>query len=135
MKNFVLFAVLGLLFIAGCGPSNEDITKSRVNVVARKEFNDTNFKNGGQTGEFDAWGSEMVWSMDKGPWNYGLYVRSFGPDKLPYTQDDIVAKTLIPRSDEEGVSEHFVRGISRGWMHGINDAKNDQTSTIKSTKK
>ncbi len=106
-----------------------DKARSQANSLARKEFNEKNFPNGGGLGDKDPWGNEFTWRMDKGPWNYGLYVRSNGPDGLPFTADDIEAKVLIPiakGADDEGVSERFIRGLTRGAVKGIKQGLKDQ---------
>lgn len=108
-----------------------DKARSDANVLARKEFNETNFKDGGGTGVNDPWGNEYTWNMEKGVWNYGLFVRSNGPDGLPYTSDDIVAKTLIPISRDEGVAENLVRGMSRGAVKGIKQGLKEKVTPDK----
>jgi hypothetical protein len=119
--NRLVVAIL-LLSLVGCGPSKLDIATSQVNVVARKEFNEQNFQDGGKTGELDPWGHEITWVMSKGLWDYNLEVRSNGPDGLPYTKDDIVVNVSlhIPRSGEKN-AEALLRGLSRGLVRGAKE--------------
>lgn len=121
MIRMLLFAFA--LLIIGCGiPTNHDKTKSQLNVIIRKEFSDTLFKDGGKTDEVDAWGNEITWEMTKGTWDYYLIVRSNGYDGLPYTSDDVVVKATIPiprDPNAEGISERFVRGLTRGAVKGV----------------
>ncbi len=119
MGRIIVFAAIVL---TGCGPSKHDKAQSQVETIARKEFNDQNFRNEGATGEIDPWGKEIKWSLSKGMLDYTLEIRSNGPDRLPYTHDDVMAKSSwhIPKSGEKN-AEAFSRGLGRGFVEGIKD--------------
>jgi len=121
MRSLLVAIGIAALTFVGCGPSNTDKARSQVEVISRLPFNDTNFKPDGTTGQDDPWGHEITWEIEKGIWNYIVLTRSSGPDGLPYTGDDVVAKSYIAIDRKEGVSESIARGLTRGATKGIRE--------------
>lgn len=125
MKQCLTLCLLMLAFVCvGCGPTSYDHAQSQVAVIAAKEYNKDNFPENGKTGVKDPWGNEITWTMDKnqGIWAHDLVVRSAGKDGLPFTNDDVVVTKAVKirqDSDEEGVVERGLRGVTRGTIKGI----------------
>ena len=116
MKKLLLFCFL----LIGCGTSSEQtaesLTTSRLGSLIHHPFNEHFFLDNGKTGEYDAWGSEIIWDMEETKTRFILTVRSCGPDKLPYTDDDQIIRKRFAK--DESSSELFVKGIVRGYYKG-----------------
>ena len=130
MKRLLPITMVCLMLVlltSGCGPSQHDKAKSQVGVAVHLEFNERNFPNGGKLSEKDPWGHELIWVLEKGVFYYTVTVRSCGPDGLPFTDDDIIAKRdfSIAEISGEGLSERFARGLTRGWVKGIREGLKD----------
>jgi hypothetical protein len=138
MKRF-LFLAIPLAALAGCGPSKVDIAQSQVNQLAESWDGTEKFTPDGT----DPWGEPYTAKVEKGDVNYNLTVRSNGPDKLPFTKDDISAKRSVqhtPISEAiapgvERISEAVGKGLGRGGVSGVKEGlsgkkagekKNDQ---------
>ncbi len=94
---------------------------SQVESLVRLEFEEKNFPDGGVFAQKDVWGGEVTWLLEKGYFSYKLTVRSNGPDKLPFTPDDVIARRSLPFPDGQGAGERYVRGLTRGWLRGLRE--------------
>jgi hypothetical protein len=124
MKRF-LFLALPLAALTGCGPSKTDVAQSQVNQLAESWDGGEKFTPEGN----DPWGEAITAKVEKGDVNYNLTVRSNGPDKLPFTRDDVTATrsakhTPISKAIAPGVeriSEAVGKGLGRGGVSGIKE--------------
>jgi hypothetical protein len=113
--------------LAGCGPSGTELrerTLSTLNTVADTWDGGAGF----QSTAADAYGKPLIVTVSKGPLNYGLEVRSCGPDGLPKNSDDVVVhrhkrhgETTVNKEVEKA-SESVVRGGIRGVIQGTKEA-------------
>jgi hypothetical protein len=124
MKRF-LFLALPLAALIGCGPSKADIAQSQVNQLAESWDGTEKFTPEGT----DPWGEPYSAKMEKGDVNYNLTVRSNGPDKLPFTKDDVTAKRSVQHTPVskviapgvERISEAVGKGLGRGGVSGVKE--------------
>lgn len=132
--------ILVCLLMGGCSDAERQKARSKIEVVAEKLAGQTNenglipFKG---IEENDPWGNEIRVRYTEnvnrsGRWEQTVEVRSSGPDGLPFTRDDMVAKrTLVligpPKAsmaeriekNSEAISRGFIRGIFKGTGEGI----------------
>lgn len=105
-----------LVVLAGCGPSHHERTLSTLNVELDRWDGTGNF----ETTATDAYGRPLASTIDKGPLNYRLEIRSHGADGLPRNSDDIV----VTRSERHGESTvtgevaKFTRGVASATAEG-----------------
>jgi len=124
MKRFVILA-LPLAALIGCGPSKADIAQSQVNQLAESWDGGEKFTPEGT----DPWGEPYSAKVEKGDVNYTLTVRSNGPDKLPFTKDDITVKRSVQHTPVskaiapgvERIGEAVGKGLGRGGVSGIRE--------------
>jgi hypothetical protein len=120
-----LFLVLPLAALIGCGPSKADIAQSQVNQLAESWDGTEKFTPEGT----DPWGQPYTSKVEKGDVNYNLTVRSNGPDKLPFTHDDITGKRSVQHTPiskviapgVERIGEAVGKGLGRGGVSGIKE--------------
>ena len=101
------------------------MAQSQVNQLAETWDGGPNFTPEGS----DPWGSSITAKVEKGSVNYNLTVRSSGPDKLPFTDDDITARRSHKHTSVgeaaagsvEKVSEAAGKGLGRGGITGIRE--------------
>ncbi|MEX2317508.1 MAG: hypothetical protein WD669_10185 [Pirellulales bacterium] len=120
-----LFLAATFLVITGCGPSAEERSLSVLNIEADKWQGGANFA----TTATDAFGNPVASSVEKGPLNYVLEVRSNGPDGLPKNSDDIVVNrrkrhgettlTEEAKKSVEAVSSGAASGAVKGIKEGL----------------
>ena len=124
MKRLLL-ALPVLALLSGCGPDKRDVAQSQVNQLAETWDGGPTFTPEGS----DPWGSPITAKVEKGSVNYNLTVRSSGPDKLPFTDDDITAQrshkhTTVGEAaagSVEKLSEAASKGMGRGMVSGIRE--------------
>jgi hypothetical protein len=122
--NRTLIAV-AVIALAGCGPDKTDIARSQANVLAEKWDGGPNFAAEGT----DPWGTPYSAKVEKDPLYYHLTVRSNGPDKLPFTGDDIIATRSHKYTTVAGAAGPTVeklgdalgRGLGHGGVSGIKE--------------
>jgi hypothetical protein len=133
MIRLGLFLFTIFLSVAGCGPSKRAVTQSRVETLAR-EWGETKvrFLERGRTSERDAWDNAISWERTTGVGSCLLVVRSNGPDGLPYTRDDVVARHCHPipgeltrnlRAGSEAMGHGGARGVVKGVKEGLKTKK------------
>jgi len=118
------FGVLGMILIAGCGPSAHELrerTLSVLNTEADRWDGDKDFA----TSATDAFDRSVSASIEKGILNYTLEVRSNGPDGLSKNTDDIVV-TRSKRHGESSITDEATKvaegvagGVASGTIKGI----------------
>ena len=124
MKRLLLI-LPALALLTGCGPDKRDVAQSQVNQMAETWDGGPTFTPEGS----DPWGTAITAKVEKGPVNYNLTVRSNGPDKLPFTGDDITAQRSHKHStvgeaaagSVEKLSEATGKGLGRGAIVGIRE--------------
>ena len=124
MNRFLILA-LPLAALIGCGPGKADVAQSRVNQLAESWDGTEKFTPEGT----DPWGEPYTAKVEKGDVNYNLTVRSNGPDKLPFTRDDITAKRSVQHTPVskaiapgvERIGEAVGKGLGRGGVSGIKE--------------
>jgi hypothetical protein len=124
MKRPCLF-IAALLALTGCGPDKTDIARSEVNQLAEKWDGGLKFAAEGN----DPWGQPYMAKVEKDDVYYHLTVRSNGPDKLPFTTDDIVAtrshkhtaisEAIAPAVEKLG--DALGKGLGRGGVAGVKE--------------
>jgi hypothetical protein len=120
-----LFLLPFLAVLTGCGPDKREIAQSQVNQLAETWDGGPTFTPEGS----DPWGSPITAKVEKGDALYHLTVRSNGPDKLPFTGDDVVARRShkhTPLGEAaapavEKVTEALGKGLGRGGVAGIRE--------------
>ena len=125
MKWFLILALLPLAALIGCGPGKTDVAQSQVNQLAESWDGGEKFAPEGT----DPWGEPFAAKVEKGDVNYNLTVRSNGPDKLPFTKDDITARRSVQHTAPskalapgiERVGEAIGKGLGRGGVSGIRE--------------
>ncbi|MDZ7620408.1 MAG: hypothetical protein U1E05_25680 [Patescibacteria group bacterium] len=118
------YGILGMIFIAGCGPSDHELrerTLSVLNTEADRWDGGKDFS----TSATDAYGRSVSASIEKGILSYTLEVRSKGPDGLSKNTDDIVV-TRSKRHGERSISDEATKvaedvagGVASGTIQGI----------------
>jgi hypothetical protein len=116
---------VALVALAGCGPDKADIARSEANVLAEKWDGGPTFTPEGN----DPWGTPYSAKVEKDPLYYHLTVRSNGPDKLPFSGDDIIATrshkhTTVAEAigpTVEKVGDALGKGLGRGGAAGIKE--------------
>ncbi len=134
-----LLLAAALVTLAGCGPDKTDIARSEANVLAEKWDGGPNFTPEGN----DPWGTPYTAKVEKDPLYYHLTVRSNGPDKLPYTTDDIVATrshkhTAVGEAAGpavEKLGEALGKGLGRGGVNGVKEGVTGKKADDKDDKK
>ena len=124
MKRLLLI-LPALSLLTGCGPDKRDVAQSQVNQLAESWDGGPNFTPEGS----DPWGDAITAKVEKGSVNYTLTVRSNGPDKLPFTGDDITARRSHQHTSVgeaaagsvEKLSEAVGKGVGRGGVSGIRE--------------
>jgi hypothetical protein len=122
-RNLLTAAIL--IALTGCGPDKADIALSQVNQLAETWDGGPNFTAEGN----DPWGQPITAKIEKDAAYYHLTVRSNGPDKLPFTSDDIVAKrsykhTALSEAAApavERIGEAIGKGLGRGGAAGVKE--------------
>jgi hypothetical protein len=117
--------VLALFGLTGCGASKKDVAQSQVNVQAESWDGGEKFTPEGT----DPWGEPYTAKVEKGDVSFHLTVRSNGPDRLPLTRDDIVAKRSVQHTSlskaaapgVERIGESLGKGLGRGGVSGIKE--------------
>jgi hypothetical protein len=117
--------VVALIGLTGCGPSNKDVAQSQVNLLAESWDGGEKFTPEGT----DPWGESYTAKVEKGDVYYHLTVRSNGPDRLPQTKDDVVAKRSVKHTAlskaagaaAEQIGEGLGKGLGRGGVAGIKE--------------
>jgi hypothetical protein len=121
----LLFVFPFLAVLTGCGPDKREIAQSQVNQMAETWDGGPTFTPEGS----DPWGTPITAKVEKGDAFYNLTVRSDGPDKLPFTGDDVVARRShkhTPLGEAaapavEKVGEALGKGLGRGGIAGIRE--------------
>lgn len=116
-----LFIVLSLT--VGCGPSAEERTLSKLNLEADRWAGGPKFS----TTATDGYGNRLASSIETGPINYVLEVRSHGADGLPKNSDDLYVVRSQPHGESSVTKEvgKSLRDISKnaaaGTIEGIKE--------------
>jgi hypothetical protein len=124
MKRFLCLA-LPIAALAGCGPSKADVAQSQVNQLAESWDGGEKFTPDGT----DPWGGAFTAKVETGDVYRTLTVRSSGPDKLPFTQDDITATRSVKHTPIskavapalERIGEALGKGLGRGGVSGVRE--------------
>jgi hypothetical protein len=124
VKRF-LYLALPFAALVGCGPSKADIAQSQVNQLAETWDGGEKFTPEGT----DPWGEPYTAKVEKGDVYFTLTVRSNGPDRLPFTKDDVTAtrtakhtpisKAVAPAV--ERIGEALGKGLGRGGVSGVKE--------------
>lgn len=123
MKRFLY--LLPLAALTGCGPSKADIAQSQINQLAESWDGGEKFTPDGN----DPWGQAYTAKVETGDVYRTLTVRCNGPDKLPFTPDDItttrtvkhasISKAVAPAI--ERIGEAIGKGLGRGGVSGVRE--------------
>jgi hypothetical protein len=108
--------VLSIIAIAGCGPSAHERTLSILNIEADRWEGGNVF----ETTVVDPYGQAVSATIERGPLNYTLTLRSSGPDGLPKNNDDIVI-TRSMRHGESSITQEVAKtagGVAEGAASG-----------------
>jgi hypothetical protein len=124
MKRF-LYLVLPVAALAGCGPNKADIAQSQVHQLVESWDGGDKFTPDGT----DPWGEPFAAKVETGDVYRTLTVRSNGPDKLPFTKDDITATRSVKHTPVsqavapavERISEALGKGLGRGGVSGVKE--------------
>jgi hypothetical protein len=124
MKRLLLIAAT-LIGLTGCEDDKRPLAQSQVNQLAETWDGGPKFTAEGT----DPWGQAYTAKVEKDETHYHLTVRSNGPDKLPFTGDDIVAtrshkhtavsEVMAPAI--ERVGEAIGKGLGRGGAAGVKE--------------
>ena len=124
MRRLLLIAA-AFAGLTGCGPDKKDIALSQVNQMADTWDGRAKFTPEGT----DPWGETYTAKVEKDDIHFHLTVRSNGPDRLPQTGDDIVARrshkhtplSQLAAPVVEKLGEALGKGLGRGGAAGVKE--------------
>src|SRR5262245_9943667 len=124
MKRVMTFALV-VLGLTGCGPDKKQVAQAQVNQLAESWDGSDIFMPEGT----DPWGEPYTAKVEKGDIYRHLTVRSNGPDRLPLSHDDIVAKRSMKHASlseaagkaAERIGEGLGKGLGRGGVIGVKE--------------